>query len=243
MLDCADLDASLARFKACEATQDGLRIATDCLLPSFEQVHVYVVKFGDGMIVHDDCAAARSAWIYGVDDVTIAKDVASVANAYSCKVESNQIFLGVPDAAWLWSAVASVANASAEAARRAVGKARKAPEQTLFLRAFRAIEKGTLGISVVRDFSYLGDSGRQYDFDMGVVKGDAVALVDIVSEHPTSVAFKHMAFSDVRISPGGGKYIVRAGDLLSTDKVLLSNVADLIAITEAKEKERWNVFA
>jgi hypothetical protein len=243
MLDCADLDASLARFKGCTATQDGLRIATDCLLPSFEQVHVYVVKFGDGLIVHDDCAAARSAWVHGVDDVTIAKDVAAVAKAFSCKAESNQISLGVPDPAWLWSAVASVANASAEAARRSVGKARKAPEQTLFLRAFRAIEKGTLGASVVRDFSYAGDSGRQYGFDIGVVLGDAVALVDVVSAHPTSVAFKHMAFSDVRVGPQGEKYIVHGGDLPSTDRVLLSNVADLITITDAKEREGWNVFA
>ena len=81
MFERADRRASLARLKGCEAMQNGLRIATDCLPPSFEQVHVYVATLRDGTIVNDDCAVAHSAWVYGVDDVTIAKDVAFVANA------------------------------------------------------------------------------------------------------------------------------------------------------------------
>lgn len=243
MLDCTDIDTSLAQFKSCTATRDGLRITTDCLLPSFEQVHVYVVKFGDGLIVHDDCAAARSAWMHGVDERTVAKDIAAVARAFSCRSEDNQISMGVPGIDWLWSAVASVANASAEAARRSVGKARKAPEQTLFIRAFTAIEKGTLGASILRSYNYAGDSGRRYDFDIGVVRRDDVALVEIVTAHPASIAFKHLAFSDVSVGPSGAKYIVHGGDLLAADKVLLSNVADLVSITEAREHEGWNVFA
>ena len=83
------------------------------------------MKFGDGLIVHDDCAAARSAWMHGVDERTVAKDIAAVARAFSCRSEDNQISMGVQGIDWLWSAVASVANASAEAARRSVGKARK----------------------------------------------------------------------------------------------------------------------
>lgn len=126
MLDCSDIDISLAQFRSCTLTPDGLRIKTDCLLPSFEQVYVYVVQFGDGLIVHDDCAAARSAWVHGVDERTVAKDIAAVARTFSCISDNNQISIGIPDLDWLWSGVASVANASAEAARRSVGKARKA---------------------------------------------------------------------------------------------------------------------
>lgn len=242
MLDCDTLESSLSRFKGCKPTNEGLRIAADCLLPSFEQLHVYVVRFGDGYIVHDDCAAARSAWGHGVDAATTAKDVSAVARTFSCKSENNQISIVVPSSEWIWSAVASVANASAEAARRSVSKARKLAAPSLYAQTRIAIERGTPDARLVTEFSFSGSSGRHYQFDFGVLRGESTALIDIVSPHPTSIAFKHLAFSDVAIGPSDEKYIVYAGDLTQSDKVLLSNVADLIALTETRVKEGWNVF-
>jgi hypothetical protein len=243
MLDCTKLSDDLGPFKGCMQTAEGLRVATDCLLPSFEQVHVYVVSFGGGYIVHDGAAAARSAWAHGVDHQAISADIAFAARAFSCSVKDNQISLTAASRDWLWSAIASVANASAEAARRSVGKAKPVKERSLIGRARRAIENGTPSASVLSEYPIAGSSGRQYKVDLGVVRREHLSLVEAVSAHPTSVAFKHQAFSDIDLGRRGNKFIVHSDDLGSADRVLLSNVADLISLSDQKVEEGWNVFA
>jgi hypothetical protein len=52
-MSCASLSSFFSAFAVCEETPDGARVATHCLYPSFEAVHVYVVRVDDKFYVHD----------------------------------------------------------------------------------------------------------------------------------------------------------------------------------------------
>lgn len=73
-----------------------------------------------------------------------------------------------------------------------------------------------------------GQSGKVHTFDLAVHSNDDLTLVDEVTSHPNSIAAKYLAFSDVATRPGIHKYALYDGELASEDKVLLSNVADLL---------------
>ncbi len=45
---CDEIRSALSGFNVCSETPDGARIATHCLYPSHEFVHVYVVNEGGG---------------------------------------------------------------------------------------------------------------------------------------------------------------------------------------------------
>ena len=243
MLDCANLTTDLGPFKGCVQTTDGLRVATDCLMPSFEQVHVYIITHGGEYVVHDGSAAARAAWTHGVDHQIVSNDIAAVAQAFSCKAKDNQISLTVASREWLWSAIASVANASAEAARRSLGSEAVGKEKNLLHRARTAIERGTPTASIIPKYPIAGTSGRKYRVELGVARRENLSLIQAVSAHPGSVAHKYQAFSDIDIGKRGQKFIVHSDDLASADRVLLSNVADLVALSDRQVEEGWNVFA
>ena len=59
--------ASLKRFAALADTDEGARLETHCLYPSFDPVHAFIAKVGDGYKVHDGAGAFRSAWDHGRD--------------------------------------------------------------------------------------------------------------------------------------------------------------------------------
>lgn len=110
-----------------EMPDGGFLISTHCLYPSFEPVSVFVLGYGDGFIVHDNAEAARLAWMYGVDDRSFKRIAYASSNDFDCKIDGVQIQCEAPSAEWLWAAIASVANASSDAARTAVGKVMKKP--------------------------------------------------------------------------------------------------------------------
>lgn len=243
MLDCAGLDDAFAPFKGCQVTSQGLRVSTDCLLPSFEQLHVFIVQKGTEFIIHDDGAAARSGWDHGADHPSIKSATAASARAFSCDVTDVQLSITVPSREWLWSGVVTVANASADAARRVVGKTAAVKESSVIQIAERAIKRGTPSGKVYQDYLLFGESGREYRFDLGVMRDGRLALVSAVSHYTQSIAAKHLAFSDAGKGSGALRYIVHTGDLTAPDKVLLSNVADLIALEAVQRGNGWNVFA
>lgn len=76
-------------------------MATRCLHPSFEPVHVYIVGHGEGFIVHDDGGAAGTAWDHGVDRADMRKFLDVAADAFDCDVSDNQIRADVVSKDWL----------------------------------------------------------------------------------------------------------------------------------------------
>lgn len=228
MLDCNTITTQLGEFGSCEPTSDGLYVTTNCLYPSFEPVGVYVVGHGDGYIVHDNADAARLASMYGVDERTYQRFAALYAREYGCEVSGLQVECGADNENWLWSAIATVANASADAAKAAVRKVRVAKEVSLVTRAKAVFDQAKWKPQTKLDHNYLGVSGKIHTFDLAVMSGEKTALIDAVTPHHNSIAAKYLAFSDTASHSGIYKYALYEGDLSSEDKSLLSNVADLI---------------
>lgn len=231
MLDCSDIEAIMARYRSCEETERGTRVATQCLYPSFEQVHVFVVKLGDDFIVHDGGGAASVAWSHGADHTSVARSLGASARSYGCEFQKDEIRVVAGSVDWLWGAIASVANASADAARAAVGKIRIGYEINLIERTKSILDAAAWRPTTKLEVQHVGRSGKVHKFDLGVQHGTSVALIDAIVPHPNSIASKYLAFSDTETQPGLYKYALYDGELAREDKVLMGSVADLISYT------------
>ncbi|KIN75514.1 hypothetical protein Z949_144 [Sulfitobacter guttiformis KCTC 32187] len=229
MLDCDMIHTKMSEFASCEPTANGLLVSTHCLYPSFEAVNVFVVGYGDGFIVHDNAEAARLVWMYGIDERSFKRTASHSANAFDCKMEGAQIQCEAPSSDWLWAAIASVANASSDAARAAVGKARVSTEVSLIQKAKAIFDGAAWNPETKLDFPFPGSSGKVHSFDLAIFSGGKTALVDAVTPHHNSIAAKYLAFSDTPNQPGIYKYALYDVELDQQDKALMSNVADLIS--------------
>lgn len=240
MLRCAEISAAFAEYAECSETHSGVRIKTQCLYPSFERVEVFVVGFGSGAVIHDGGGALRNAWLHGREDRNVAGRFARVASKFGCEFTEKQFRITIEDTDWLYSAVLTVANASADAARSAIEKVRSASEQSIISKAKAVFDTAPYKPQTQLDYSFKGESGKRHLFDLAVLHNKKIALIDAVVSHPSSVAAKYLAFSDTPRHSGIFKYAIFDGILSSPDRTLISDVADLIEIdtivnTDGKE--------
>lgn len=231
MLDCKFVNSKLDQFSMCERTEDGIKVATHCLYPSFDQVEVFIVGCGDGFIVHDGGGAARIAWMHGIDALTFGRSAAQAAAAFGSDFvkNGNQIRTQASSEEWLWASVVSVANASANAARDLLVRARKSKELGLIQRTKAILDGASWKSETKLDVQLSGKSGKTHTFDLSVETENKTALIDAVVSHPNSIAAKYLAFSDTENRPGLYKYALYDNDLTQEDKALISNVADLVS--------------
>lgn len=241
MLDCQLIQTSMSQFSRCERTDAGFMVATHCLYPSFEAVSVFVVGYGEGFIVHDSGRAAHVAWKHGFDDRAFKNAAQNIAKEYGCSSDKGQISCQVPSSEWLWSAISTVANASADTVRTLLRKPQKASERNIIRQTKNFLDSSVWSAKTVLNEPVPGQSGKVHTFDLAVHSNDDLTLVDEVTAHPNSIAAKYLAFSDVATRPGVHKYALYDGELASEDKVLLSNVADLLDFS-AVERSRGQVL-
>src|SRR4051812_4425159 len=119
-MSCDDVRAALASFGGCTETEQGSRVTTHCLYPSFDPVNIFVVRFGDGFRVHDAGGAMHSAWLHARDEPLIRRMLNRYAGRYQIKVSEDSLVADASSADWLTSAILAVANASAAAAHAAL---------------------------------------------------------------------------------------------------------------------------
>lgn len=229
MLDCMSIKDAVSRYDGCVRTGEGVRISTDCLYPSFEQVAVFVVGNGTGYIVHDGGGAAQSAWAHGADTRSVTHSLSTSAQAFGCEQRESKLIVEAQSSDWLWAAIATVANASADAARGAVGRVRVSKEADLISKMKNILDNAAWGPKTARDYKQVGESGKLHTFDLAVEAGRSLALIDAVVPHPGSIAAKYLAFSDTPKRLGLFKYAIYDGEIAQEDKALLSNVADLVS--------------
>ena len=120
-----------ADFLACEQTEEGARIATHCLYPSFESVRISVARMGDNYIVHDGSGAFNTAWLHARDEAMILNSLREACNKFHLALSNKAIIARIDSVDWLTSAILSVANASSLAAHDAVAKIVAAAEEAL----------------------------------------------------------------------------------------------------------------
>jgi hypothetical protein len=225
---CEDIRSAMNMFDACEPTLDGARVATHCLYPSFESVHVYVVKEGDGFLVHDGGGAFQSGWEHGRDEKTVRRSVQAEATRYRLELQGDKLIVRVASAGWLASAILAIANASAAAANAAVTRAIAAAEEELVLRIDKVLSRTIPPNRIARHYVLKGDSGGERHFDFGL-KGEEGydLLLSGVSSHHASYSAKFVSFSDVPIDRRK-KLAVRDAALKSDVEVLLTKVATIV---------------
>ena len=212
----------------CVETEEGSRVQTHCLYPSFEHVHVYVAKVGDGFHVHDGGEAFRCAWLHGRDERQASKSIEVECSHFGLtKTDDNAILSKVPNKEWLLNAILEVANASSLAANSAVAKATAAFEASLASRMEEVLRK-LFGVKAVgREVAIRGKSGGMRRFDF-VVRGrsanDDEILLNAIASHHVSISAKYVAFADVDV-PLDRKLAVFERTLANDDASLIKQVA------------------
>ncbi|RZJ16901.1 MAG: hypothetical protein EON91_11400 [Brevundimonas sp.] len=99
----------------------------------------------------------------------------------------------------LATAIALVAEASRAWATQMLERSARNRERALFDAVKEKLERAYSTPMVQSKVAVLGASSSQYDFDFGVKLSDGrLALFEIISPAPPSVAFAHTKFSDVQ---------------------------------------------
>ena len=230
---CEDLRIALGSSNLCVETDDGARVTTHCLYPSFEPVTVFVVRMGELYRVHDGGGAERAAWTHGRDEHLIGRMLARHAARYQLKVVDGVLLADAQSLEWLLSAVLAVANASAGAACAIVDRARAAGESVLRDQVYEVLSRTFDTSLVAREFPFIGRSGKEHRFEFAVRESrEHLLLIDTVVPHHVSVSAKYVAFADTRLEGGNGisRFAVYDRPLDAGDAALLHQVADLVPI-------------
>jgi hypothetical protein len=231
---CEDIRLSLAEGEFCEETENGARVATHCLYPSFEPVEVFVAKFGDGYIITDGGGAVNSAWLHGRDE--IRKLVERESARYGVTANDGVIQSRVPSIEWLRSAIIGVANASASAAAAALERAAVAAERVLGDKIYDALTHVVPKSSIAREYEHRGASGKRWRYDYAATAPEHLLLVNAVTPHHVSISAKYVAFADLPANDRGIEKFAVYGRKLETDDVaLITQVATLVPVTSLEQ--------
>ena len=227
---CDTIRSALNAFGKCTKTEDGFRVTTQCLYPSFEPVGVFIVGFADGFKVHDGGGAVQSVWDHGRDISTARRALAAEASTHHLQVIEDALVGEAPSREWLVPTILSVANASASAAFAATARLAIGNEESLKSQIFEILTASMPTNLIDRGWEAFGRSGKKYEFAFGVrIFNDTRLLIDIVSPHHVSVSAKYVAFSDTR-GEGVRGFAVYDRPLETEDTALLQQVADLVPI-------------
>ena len=235
-MSCDAIQDALSDFAACEETPDGARILTHCLYPSFTPVPIYVVKFGDGFIVHDNGEAKATAWSHARDAAVATRYLNEQALKYGLKLEAGRLSVTVQTADWLTSAILAVANGAAMAAGQAVEHVARSAIVILQDAIQQALIGRFAASRVTSKPVRPGASGRSYEFDFAVSDAGHTILVDAVTPYANSINSKYTAFSDVGSLLEKRGLVVFDKPLEPSDKTLLSEVADVVPLTSLTDR-------
>jgi hypothetical protein len=228
-MDCEALQLLLAGRQACERSEYGLRIATQCLYPSASQVFVHVVDWKDGFRVTDAGGAADCASFHGRDQGAISAGLNQASARFSLAVEDDNLVAFVPSIDWLPAAIMAVANGAAHAATVAVEHITKATEQSLKAKIRDILERSAPDRFIARDFEYVGKSGKVWHVDYALTIPSKPILMKAVTPHHNSVASNYTTFGDVgRVE--NVRYCVFKRRPENEDSALLRQVAELMPI-------------
>jgi hypothetical protein len=227
---CDVVRAALSDFEVCEDTLDGARVATHCLYPSFENVHIYVVKIGDDFRVHDGAGAYRNAWAHGRDSAMILRMLSAEASHFRLKCVNETIVSPDVPESWLQGAILGVANASAAAANRIVSRIVQVSEEALIEKIAKTLTGIVTPTHIAREFTVRGRSGGERHFDFAIRDGDSYnLLINGVSPHHASINSKYVAFADAELEREN-KFAVFDRELETDDTALLQQVASIVPL-------------
>lgn len=222
---CDTVLVNAAKLWSCKETDNGARIRTTCVFPSFEPVFVYVVKFGDGFVVHDAGETMGVILGHGKDGDVAKRIIRAECKRYDLTCEGRRISLKIDALEWLETAIVSVANTAAAAARQAMAETRKKSVQDLSDVLYQLLEPRVSKGTLAKNFDFQGASGRKYHFDLAVQGHERLTLIQTVMPNANSINSKFVALSDVPSDEPVRKIAAHNGDLSVEDVLLLQTVA------------------
>ncbi len=214
----------------CVDTMAGARVKTSCLYPSFEPVHVFIIRFGEGFRVHDGGEAARVAFAHGRDGNIVTKLFNKEATRFGISYDSGNFSVTVETSDWLASAILSVANAAAVACSRAVETFQEVAQEDLIAIIYDELNNTGYRGRVIRDYERWGKSGRRYKFPVAIDAKDMVSVFSPVTPHANSVSSRFRSYSDVGSPDNLEKYLIFFEDLSPEDTALLQEVATVMSM-------------
>lgn len=228
---CEDVRAALGAGDRCEETEEGARVLTHCLYPSFEAVAVFITKLGDGYRVSDGGGAVRNAWLHGRDEPLSHRMLSREASRYHLKVSGYSLVAEVPTIEWLRSAILATANASASVAQAVNGKATAATERLLKEKIRETLSHIAPEERIGTDVEVTGNSGDLRHFDYSIkAANDNILVISALAPHHTSIAAKYVAFADTKGLNRLAGFAVYDRPLERGDISLLLQVTDLVPI-------------
>lgn len=225
---CNDVRAVLGAMEYCEETEYGARVVTHCLYPSFEQVEVFVHRYGGGYRITDGGGAASSAWGHGRDRPAIMKALEREARKHGLEVVKGSLVVEVKTIDWLASGLLAVANAAAAAAHAAVERASSISSLDLSEKIFETLARLVLRETIQKDLILAGRSGIEWKVDYAIASNDNTILVNAVSPHPHSVNQKYAEFGD--LPDEAIKFAVHDGRLKASQSLLIEQVATTLPL-------------
>lgn len=234
-MPCEEIHAALARFGRCDETEEGSRIATHCLYPSFTPVHVYVAKIGDGYRVHDAGGAYDTAWLHGRDNRMILGAIEDECTRFHLTLSNKSMVATIPSASWLCGAIVSVANASSLAAYTAVAKIVAVAEEALVDKIGYVLADIYGPDRIAKNLDVRGKSGGNRHFDFAIRSRDHDIFVNGVLPHRASVTAKYVSFADTDVDLEH-KLAVYDRELETNDVALLQQVASIVPFARLSER-------
>lgn len=222
---CNTVLMNAAKLWSCKETENGARIRTTCVFPSFEPVFVYIVKYGDGFVVHDAGETMGVILSHGQDGDVAKRFIRAECKRYGLALENRRISLKIDALEWLETAIVSVANTASTAARLAIVETNKKADRELADVLFELLEPKLAKGTLAKDFPFQGASGRKYKFDLAIQAKGKLTLIQAVRPSPISVNSKYVALSDVPTEDPIQKIAAHNNDLAIEDILLLQNVA------------------
>lgn len=222
---CETLSGYTAQIWACKETENGARIRTTCVFPSFEPVFVYVAKLGDGFMIHDAGETVATILAHGQEGDVAKRLIRSECKRYDLSFGDRRISLKIDALEWLETAIVAVANTSASAARNALKENNKKSERELADVIFDLLEPKLAKGTISKGFPFMGESGRRYRFDLAIQGKNRLTLIETVTPHAISVNSKYVALADVPAEERVQKIVAHNNDLSQEDILLLQNVA------------------
>ena len=218
-----------------------MRIATACVLPSFEGLHLQVSKIGDSYMVHDCGETLDNILRHGQEPELAKRVIRRMCQIHRLDFNGWRISWECRDPDWISSGILAVATAATASAECALHEEflrfeQEQNEETagskLADAVFSLLEPSLKEGTISRKFQHRGKSGRSYEFDLAVQDRDRLTLIETVTPHGHSVSSKYIALSDVPSERNIRKIVAHDDDLPEEDILLLRNVA---AVANANE--------
>lgn len=230
-MKCDELRSLLERDAVCQETEYGTRIVTHCLYPSFDQVSVFISRWGEGFRITDGGGAVRSAMMHGRDDAALQSAFKKARARYSVASRNGLMIFEAESQEWLYSAILAVANASAMAASLAADHVLAAIERDLRTRIYEELRKVVPERNIATEYEYTGSSGKTWPVDYAVVAGTRL-LIKAINPHPISISANYTAFGDIGANDNIPRFSVfdPLRPLKQEDGALMRQVAELVPL-------------